>query len=57
MKITVVCSHCHDHNNDPSMEINFKEGCIHYMCPECRKESSVSLKVELKPYPKSRRMN
>lgn len=56
MKITVVCKHCRDSNNDPHLEINFREGKIYYTCPECRKESSVSLKVESKPYPKSRRI-
>ena len=55
MKITVVCSHCRHHDTDPNLEINFKDGIIYYMCPECLKESKIGLKViDSKPYPKLR---
>lgn len=56
MQITVVCSHCRNHDKDPILEMNFKDGKIYYMCPECKKESIISLKAESNPYPKSRRM-
>ena len=56
MNITVVCSHCRAHNKDPNLEINFREGKIYYMCPECKKESIISLKAESIPFPKTRRM-
>ena len=56
MNITVVCSHCRNHDKDPNIEINFREGVIYYMCPECKKESKIGLKVENKPLPRIRGM-
>ena len=56
MNITVVCAHCRDHNKEPNIEINFRDGIIYYMCPECKKESQIKLKAEAKALPKLRRM-
>lgn len=56
MTIIVVCFHCRHHDSDPNLEINFRDGKVYYMCPECKKESIISLKAENLPYPKSRRM-
>ena len=56
MNITVVCAHCRNHDKDPNLEINFREGKIYYVCPECKKESGISLKAENKSLPKIRRM-
>jgi len=54
MKITVVCSYCRNHDKEPIMEINFKEGIIYYMCPECKKESKIELVAKSKPLPRIR---
>ena len=54
MKITTVCFHCRYHDTDPNIEINFRDGVIYYMCPECKKESKINLKAENKPLPKIR---
>ena len=54
MKITVVCANCRHHDSDPNVEINFRDGMIYYMCPECKKESKISLQVKNKPLPRSR---
>ena len=54
MKITVVCAYCRNHDKEPIMEINFRDGIIYYMCPECKKESQISLKVKNKPLPRTR---
>ena len=54
MVITVVCAHCRNHNKEPILEINFRDGVIYYMCPECKKESKISLKAESKPLPRIR---
>ena len=56
MIITTVCSNCRHHDSDPNIEINFKDGVVYYMCPECKKESQIKLKVENRPFPKSRRL-
>ena len=53
-KITAVCGHCRHHNSAPILEINFRDGKIFYICPECEKESSISLKAEDKPFAKTR---
>jgi predicted RNA-binding Zn-ribbon protein involved in translation (DUF1610 family) len=54
MKITTVCAHCRNHDIDPQIEINFRDGVVYYMCPECKKESTISLKAENKPWVKTR---
>lgn len=56
MNITTVCFHCRHHDTDPNIEINFRDGVIYYVCPECKKESTINLKVDSKPFPKMRRM-
>ncbi len=56
MKTNVVCGFCRYYDKEPVIEINFKDGKIYYMCPECKKESVISLQAENTPYPKSRRM-
>ena len=56
MTITVVCSHCRNHDKDPKIEINFRDNKIYYICSECEKESSTNLKADLPPLPKIRRM-
>jgi hypothetical protein len=56
MNLTVVCSHCRNHDKDPNIEINFRDGKIYYMCKECKKESVIILKSEHIPLPKTRRM-
>ncbi len=57
MNITVVCAHCRHHDKDPNIEINFRDGVVYYLCPECKKESKISLAAEAKPLPKVRTMN
>jgi len=44
MILTVVCKHCYNSNNDEgSIEINFRDGCIYYICPVCKKENKLNL--------------
>jgi len=56
MMIVVVCAHCRNHDKEPNLEFNFREGVIYYLCPECKKESKIKLKAESIPLPKTRRM-
>jgi len=56
MNITTVCSHCRNHDKEPNLEINFKDGVIYYVCSECKKESKMILKAEGKPLPRLKRM-
>ncbi len=54
MNITVVCSKCRHHDKEPNLEINFRDGKIYYICPECKKESKILLETENKPLPRIR---
>ncbi len=54
MNLTVICSHCYYHDKEPILEINFRDGRIYYMCPECKKESKINLVAENKPLPRIR---
>ena len=59
MNITVVCSYanCRNHDKDPNIEINFRDGKIYYMCKKCKKESIIEFgKADSKPLPRSRSM-
>lgn len=56
MYFNVVCEYCLKNNNDPSIEFNFKDKKIYYYCPFCKKNNEIILKIENKPYPKSRRI-
>jgi len=53
--ITVVCKYCYANTNDGLMEMNFRDGCIYYICPNCKKENKlVFAKKEDKPLAKPR---
>ena len=56
MNITIVCQYCRNHDKEPNIEINFKDGMIYYMCPICKKENKLQLKAENTPLPRIRRM-
>ena len=57
MIITVVCEKCLNSDKDPNIEIDFKDQSIYYICPKCKNENSIILKIESRPYPKSRGMS
>lgn len=54
MTIRVVCSHCSFYDKDPNIEINFREGIVYYMCPECKKESQIKIRDDKQPLPRIR---
>lgn len=56
MKLTAICEFCLKNNEDPIMEVNFKDQKIYYICPFCKKHNEIILKIENKPYPKPRRL-
>jgi hypothetical protein len=55
MVIVAVCT-CRNHDKDPNIEINFADGKIYYICPECKKEQIIKLQAENRPYPKTQRL-
>lgn len=54
LNITVVCEKCHNHDKEPAIEINFRDSTIYYLCPICKKDSRIVLKVGAAPFPKTR---
>ena len=52
MKIYCVCM-CGEHASDEaSIEINFRNEAIHFVCPKCKRENTLSLKPVGKPLPR-----
>ena len=49
--INAVCGFCRHHEKDVSIEINFKDKKIYYICPKCKKENIVDMAVKNAPYP------
>ena len=44
MRIYCVCQ-CGEHTEEEAtIEINFSDECIYFLCPKCRKENKVTLK-------------
>jgi len=57
MKIFVVCGFCMDHDENPAIEINFRDGVLYHVCQKCKKTNKLELKaIESKPYAKSTTM-
>ncbi len=46
MKIICVCKHCRHHEHEPVVEINFADGKMYWICPECSKENSIAVSKE-----------
>ena len=53
-KFYAVCGHCNFSNKtNATVEINFKEQCVYYVCPSCKKVSKMLFGAQPKPYPKT----
>jgi hypothetical protein len=56
MKIYCVCD-CGEHSNeDASIEINFRDNSIYFVCTKFKKENKIEFKSKPYPFPKTRRM-
>jgi len=51
---TVVCGFCRHHNSDPVLELNYADGKIYYICPECKKENVIKWRQGYLPFPRTR---
>ena len=56
VNIQVVCAHCKNNDTEPSLEINFKDKKIYYVCSKCRKENEIDLNVTNPYLPKPKRL-
>jgi hypothetical protein len=55
-KILAVCGHCRNHEHNPTIEFNFGDGIIYWLCPSCKSMNKMDLsKMVYTPYPKTRR--
>jgi len=55
MKIYCVCSFCGHHSSDDlTLEFNFRDSVVYFVCPKCKKENKMELKPPQKPFPKIR---
>lgn len=55
-KVMAVCCNvqCRHTTQEPSLEINFAEKKILYICPECKSVCELSLEAVVNKLPKSR---
>lgn len=54
-RFMAVCEFCFDHNPAPVMEWNFKDKAVYYLCKNCRKRNTMTIKSNVPmPYPKVR---
>ncbi len=58
IKFILMCAYCVDHDSEEStVEINFRDSTIIYICPNCGKRNELDLKPkEIGGYPKARRL-
>jgi len=56
MKIYCVCK-CGEHASDEAtLEINFRDNVIYFVCPKCKKEYKMEMKPPVEPLPRIGRM-
>jgi hypothetical protein len=54
MKIYCICE-CGEHTSEEAtIEINFREGTMFFVCPKCKKEQNIQLKPKNQPLPRIR---
>jgi hypothetical protein len=54
-KMVCVCAHCFQSNSDATIEWNFRDQAIYYMCPSCKKPNKMSMKpIKAQPLPRAR---
>jgi len=55
MKIYCVCQHCLAHSDDnTTIEINFYDGSIYFICQSCKKENRIALRPKTERLPRIR---
>jgi hypothetical protein len=55
MKFYCVCGKCGSHaDEEASIEFNFRDMVVYFVCPTCKKENKMDLKPKEQPLPKMR---
>ncbi len=54
-KFTASCAHCDHLESDATIEFNFKQRSIFFICPKCKKMNQIVF--ETKAYPKIKKWN
>lgn len=56
MKIYCVCD-CGEHSDEEaSLEINFRDNIIYFVCPKCKKQQKIEMKSKLEALPRIKTM-
>lgn len=56
-KMVAVCEGCRHHQHNPTMEFNFADSKVYWLCPSCKNMNAMDLSKPLPSrYPKTRRM-
>jgi len=56
-KTVAVCAKCRNHQHNPTIEFNFSESKVYWLCQLCKTMNVMDLSKNLtSPYPKPRRM-
>jgi len=56
-KIVAVCASCRNHQHNPTIEFNFAEVKVYWLCQLCKTMNIMDLSKPLaSPYPRTRRM-
>jgi len=56
MKIYCVCT-CGEHSSDEAtLEINFRDYTIYFVCPKCKKQYKMEMKKPVVPLPRIGRL-
>jgi len=55
-KMVGVCGFCRHHQHNPTIEFNFGDSKVYWLCPSCKKMNEMDFSKNLpKSYPKTRR--
>lgn len=53
-KFYAVCAFCFHHEHNATLEINFRDNCIYYVCTSCSKINKMLLKPQGAPLPRTK---
>jgi len=57
MKIYCVCGFCGSHSDEQaSLEFNFRDMTVYFVCPSCKKENKIEMVKPLSPLPRTKTM-
>lgn len=56
-RMMAVCGYCRHHERNPTIEFNFGDSKVYWLCQSCKKMNEMDFSKQMPPsYPKTRRM-